>query len=392
MKVLHLISNHKLTGPVDPAIRLARALYELTIDSGVAVGRPGPGKGPIDELVRERGLEPITELRLPKHRRFLLNRSDVRRMTRMLEADPVDIIHAHLDNAQGTAVRSRRSLAKALGLGARSRRPLVIRSLYDDSAPPPSLRHRWLYGREADGVFVFGEAIRRTLVERFRLPPDRVVKLEGAVLADRFRPHAPGEDLRDRFGIPRDAVVVGIVARIQRHRRFEVLFEAVRRVMAGLPSVYFLFLGRGTYARELAHERAKALGIEDRVRLPGYVGGDDYPKALACFDLKVFLVPGSDGTCRAVREAMATGVPIIASRRGLLPEIVRDGTDGLIVDDEVGPLTSAMERIAGDAALRARMGSNALERARSEFSQKKQAEKVLDAYRRWLGDPRGKPC
>jgi glycosyltransferase involved in cell wall biosynthesis len=389
MKVLHLISNHKLTGPVDPAIRLARALHELTVDSRVAVGRPSPGKGPMDDLVRERGLEPITELRLPKHRRFLLNRSDVRRITRMLEADPVEIIHAHLDNAHGTAVRARRALSKALGLGARSRRPLVVRSLYDDQAPPPTLRYRWLYRREADGIFVFGEAVRRALLARFRLPSDRVVKLEGAVLADRFRPRAPGDDLRDRFGIPREAVVVGIVARIQRHRRFEVLFEAVRRVMADLPSVYFLILGRGTHARAIAHERARELGIEDRVRLPGYVGGEDYPRALACFDLKVFLVPGSDGTCRAVREAMATGVPIVAARRGLLPEIVRDGVDGRIVDDEVEPLKKAIQEIAGDAGLRKKMGQSALERARSEFSQKKQAQKVLDAYRRWLEGPRG---
>ena len=57
MKVLHLVSNQKLTGPVDPAIRLARALQELGVDSRIAVGRPSAGPGPIDDLVRERGLE-----------------------------------------------------------------------------------------------------------------------------------------------------------------------------------------------------------------------------------------------------------------------------------------------------------------------------------------------
>jgi len=394
MKVLHLVSNRKLTGPVDPAIHLARALQELDVDSRVAVGRPKPGAGPIDDLVRERGIEPITELCLPKHRQPLVNRADLRSLLSMLEADPVEVIHAHLDNAHGVSVRARRGLLKATSAatrspvtgspGTRRRGPLVVRSLYDDAIPRSSLRYRWLYGRETDGIFVFGERLRRTLVERFGLSEEQVVKLDGAVSTDRFRVRSHDEDLRDRLGIPREAVVVGIVARIQRHRRFEVLLEAVRRVMKKLPEVRLLILGRGTYARTLAHARARDLGIADRVFLPGYVGGEDYPAALSCFDMKIFLVPGSDGTCRAVREAMATGVPVIASRRGLLPEIVRHGVDGLVVEDEVEPLETAIEKLAGDASLRRQLGERALERAREEFSLRRQAETVLGAYRRWM--------
>jgi glycosyltransferase involved in cell wall biosynthesis len=386
MNVLHLVSNHKLTGPVDPAIRLARALFDLHVDSRIAVGRPRPGKGPIDDLVRERGLEPITDLRLPKHRRLFLNRADVRRIAALLEREPVDILHAHLDNAHGIAARARRVFLRAVGRAGALRRPIIVRSIYDDAAPPPRFRTRWLHAREADGIFVFGGAVRDALIRAFRLPEHRVVRLDGAVDAGRFHRRAPGDDLRERFGIPREAVVVGIVARIQRHRRYEVLLEAVRRVMKELPAVHLLVLGRGTHARELAHERVRRLGIGDRVHLPGYVGGDDYPLALACFDIKVFLVPGSDGTCRAVREAMATGVPVVAARRGLLPEIVRDGVDGIIVEEGVDALAAAILRLAADQGLRRSFGENALRRASADFSQRAQAEKVLAAYRRWLAE------
>jgi glycosyltransferase involved in cell wall biosynthesis len=124
--------------------------------------------------------------------------------------------------------------------------------------------------------------------------------------------------------------------------------------------------------------------MQARTRLPGYIGGEDYPRALACFDLKVFLVPGSDGTCRAVREAMAMGIPVVSSRRGILPEIVRDGQDGLVVDDDVEPLAAAITRLAADPALRARMGQAAIERARTDFCQTRQAERVAGAYLRWL--------
>ena len=129
MRVLHLVSNHKLTGPVDPAIRLARALFELNEDSRVAVGRPGAGPGPIDDLVRERGLEPVADLRLSKHRRLLLNRRDAARLEHLIEKDPLDVLHAHLDNAHGIALRARRAYRRSLG--GKQVRPLVVRSLYD---------------------------------------------------------------------------------------------------------------------------------------------------------------------------------------------------------------------------------------------------------------------
>lgn len=382
MRILHLVSNLKLTGPVDPAVRLAKALADLGARSDVAVGRPRRGPGPIDEDVRQRGLEPVTELLLPKHRALLANLSDVRRLARRIARDSPEVLHAHLDNAHGIALRARARAARGGAVAAR--RTLVVRSVYEDHAPRDSSRYRRLFGPGTDGVFVFSEGVRRELIERFGAAAERVVALAGAVPADRFRPRDPADHVRSRFGIPPGATVVGIVARIQRHRRFPVLFEAMRRVMAELPDVWLLVLGRGTYAKEIAHEAVARLGIGERTRLPGYVGGDDYPRALATFDLKVFLVPGSDGTCRAVREAMASGVPVIAARRGMLPEIVRDGIDGVIVDDAVEPLAGAIRRLAVDVDLRRRLGDNARRRALEEFSQQEQARRVLDAYARWM--------
>jgi len=81
---------------------------------------------------------------------------------------------------------------------------------------------------------------------------------------------------------------------------------------------------------------------------------------------------------------MACGIPLVVSRRGLLPEIVRDGVDGYVVDDTVETLARTISQLVGDVELRARLGENALQRAREDFSLRKQAEVVLEAYRRWL--------
>ncbi len=376
MRVLHLVSNHKLTGPVDPAICLGVALDRTDVDSEVAVGRAQSGPAFLDDVVRGRGLEPVSDFRLPKHRRLLTNRVDAWRLAERLRGSPVDILHVHLDNAHRIASRARR----LLGPG---QRPYIVRSLYDDRVPVFNRDQRRLYQKDSDGIFVFGADVCAGLIERFGLPGSRVRRLDGGVMTDRFYPRQ-GDEMRRRFSIPSAAVVGGIVARIQPHRRYEILFEAFRRVMAEVPMLHLLVLGRGTRAKEIAHDGVARLGIETRTHLPGYVGGDEYQEALGAFDFKIFLVPGSDGTCRAVREAMAMGIPVIVSRRGLLPEIVRHRVDGLVVDDEVEPLAAAVKELATDVSLRRQLGENAHARAHADFSQTRQAERVRGQYASWF--------
>ena len=175
---------------------------------------------------------------------------------------------------------------------------------------------------------------------------------------------------------------MGIVARIQRHRRFPVLFEAVSRVMAELPNVWLLVLGRGTHAKEIAHDSVRRLGIGDRTRLPGYVGGDDYPAAVATFDLKVFLVPGSDGTCRAVREAMASGVPIVQPRRGAATEIVETTGGGLLVaPGDRDALARGLAEMLSDPARRRSLGDRGYDGVRAHYHAAAMRDRAIEVYR-----------
>jgi hypothetical protein len=160
LRVLHLISNHKFTGPVDPALELARALLAAGAETRVAVGRAPSGNGVLDDILRRKGLEPFPGLELPKHRRLLANRRDAARLVEHLRREPVDVLHAHLDTAHGTAARVVHLLGRTTAGAAGRGTPLVVRSLYDDRAPRPTLRHRRLYGRQCDGIFLFGRRVR----------------------------------------------------------------------------------------------------------------------------------------------------------------------------------------------------------------------------------------
>jgi glycosyltransferase involved in cell wall biosynthesis len=111
-----------------------------------------------------------------------------------------------------------------------------------------------------------------------------------------------------------------------------------------------------------------------------------YVAAIACFDAKIFLVPGSDGTCRAAREAMAMGKPIIAARRGMLPEIVDHGVNGLVIDDTPENIAQAILQLAGDRDRTRQMGRQALEKAHQVYNLDKQTAAVMEIYRKLLGE------
>src|SRR6185295_2833223 len=134
-----------------------------------------------------------------------------------------------------------------------------------------------------------------------------------------------------------------------------------------------LVVGRGTHMNEVAVEPARRLGLEGKVTFTGYLG-KDYPAAVAAFDALLFLVPGSDGTCRALREAMAMGKPVIGARRGMIPELVDDGGSGLVIDDTPDTIARAIERLAASREERLAMGRAARTKAVEAFDLRKQAD------------------
>src|SRR5262249_55202295 len=131
-----------------------------------------------------------------------------------------------------------------------------------------------------------------------------VAAVYGAVDLARFAPAPPDKAVRESLGLAPDHRVIGIVARAQRHRRFKLLLDARARPARGDPARRLVVIGRGTHIEETAVRPAAQLGIADRVVFAGY-RTDDYADVLRCCDVFTFLVPGSDGGCRALLEAAA---------------------------------------------------------------------------------------
>ena len=102
---------------------------------------------------------------------------------------------------------------------------------------------------------------------------------------------------------------------------------------------------------------------------------------LNLLDYKVFLHPGTDGACRAAREALACGKPVIASRLGILPELIADGENGILVDGGPAALAQAILAFHRRAGFRARCARAARVYAETVLDPRRYVDQVLACYR-----------
>ncbi len=372
MKILHLFSNHKFTGPADPALVLARALCGEEFEVTWAAASAPDGSPSLLDLGRGRGLLTAAGLRLRKHGRPLPWIHDVIVLRRWLREKRFDLVHTHLPNDHHIATVAARGLDVP-----------VVRSLYDLDSPR---------GRRA-----------RTSIKRSRAllaPTERAaerLRESYPELAESITVVPPPLDIV-RFRFPRDPerrtawnaksgdFVVGVVARMQTHRRFAELIDGFAQSAREDPGLHLVILGRGTNQRIVAHEPAARSGVADQIHFPGYVDPAEYPLVLPAFDALIFLVPGSDGTCRAVREAQACGVPVIAAARGLLPELIVPGETGILLEiDEPRAIAAAIQALRGAPRWREELAQRARGFAEEKFGAVAVAEQVRRVYRRLLG-------
>lgn len=353
---------------LDLAVALRARGHEVALACPEAPAHEAIG---IASRAREQGLSPALVLDRGRGISLRRDRQDVARLRDWTEVHRSEIVHVWHSRDHGLLLRA--------GRQARRRRALHLIRSYK-SAVPISDRpwNRWLFGPGSDGlVCVSPETAQRNRVYRRGRP---VMGALAGVDLERFRPAEPPPALRASLGLAERDRVVAIVARAQRHRRFDLLLEAAARWFADDARARLLVIGRGTHIEETAVAPAKRLGIADRVVFAGY-RDSDFVDVLRCAQLFTFLVPGSDGSCRALLEAQALGLPAVTSHRGVLPEIVRDGETGTLVEEAPAALARAWTHWFADETRRNVASRAARVRAEANFGRERFAERVEAFYR-----------
>ncbi|MFT3915526.1 MAG: glycosyltransferase family 4 protein [Anaeromyxobacteraceae bacterium] len=285
-----------------------------------------------------------------------------------------DVLHANFSNDHTLAW-----LARPRGGAAR-----LVRTLHASRALADRALHGALY-RRTDGLVAVCDAHARLAIERYRLPPERVLATRGAVDAGFFRPDGP--DLRAELGLAPGQPVAGIVTRVKPGRGLEDLVEAFRSVVDALPEARLVVVGRGE-GEEALRVRVAHRGLQREVVWAGYRTGDALAAAYRTFDVVTLLGEGNDGTCRALLEGMAAGRPGVAYRFGAPAEAVLDGVTGLLAPaGDVAALADALRELLGAPSRARALGAAARERMATAFTEAARGEALAGFLGRILALP-----
>ncbi len=380
LKILHLFSDWKWTGPAEPALNLCVELKKRGHDVTFACGKAmddypfPPDSESIEKSAYERGLVPVTRFHLSKHFSLFKYISDIKNLSVFMKEEAYDIVHVH---------RNQGHLVGGMAARRTGRRLPVVRTNHDGVALKKNLRNRKCLTRLTDKLIEVSEEARVADMKNFGLSEDKAIMINASIDCHRFNPGDGPLTHRQKFGMKKDDIVVGIIARIQTHRRFHILLEAIKIAFQKVPRLKLLVIGRGTKEKQLLTTPTRTMGLEDVVVHTGYRTGD-YVETVSCMDFNIFLMPGTDGSCRAVREVMAMGKPVIAADRGMLSTIVDHNVTGFVIDDTPENLAAATVKLANDIELRKKMADASLKKAQDVFSQESMAEKVERVYEELL--------
>jgi glycosyltransferase involved in cell wall biosynthesis len=240
------------------------------------------------------------------------------------------------------------------------------------------VKSRRKYVRNVDAVIAISDEVKRVLVKG-GVPAKLVEVVPSGIDFAPFRDVADRGFLRRELRFRPDDFLVGIVAQLEDHKGHRYLIDATRVIKDETPKVKLIVVGSGSLEMELTRQ-AQDLGVEDLVFFLGF--REDVPRILASLDLFV-LSSHMEGLGSSILDAMAAGLPVVATRAGGIPEIVVHRETGLLVPPRSpSALAEAVLKLFKDRKLAAALGEKGFRVVHEKFSAEAMAERIVDVYGR----------
>lgn len=239
------------------------------------------------------------------------------------------------------------------------------------------LLNRWKYGSALTAILTISEGIRKVMIED-GLEPERVVTVHSGINLQRIENITDGSYLREEFAISEGSLVIGMVGALAPHKHHQNFLEAAAIIKRSFPNARFLIVGEGPLREELERYSASR-GLSADVIFTGF--REDVLEITKMFDIFA-LSSYLEGMGTSILDAMALGVPIVATEVGGVPEIILHGRNGLLVPARnPDKLAQAILKLAKDPPLRDQMGAYGKEYVRN-FDVNKTVEQTEAVYSR----------
>ena len=347
MRILQLVAGEKWTGTAAVVFEQTAALVAEGVETQF---------GFVEESPLARRLLPLGWARpvlAPSPRGLIDFARDARRLREIVLREKFDVVHAH-----GTLDHS----VAAFALRGTSAR--LVRTLHNLRHAGNGPATRALFGRTEGFAFA-----NRAIAEKAGRPGP----IHSPVVdAGRFRPGEKTAAALARFGLPAGVLLIGTVEEPARERGHAEAIDAA----AAVSSAGLVHVGHG---EEMANDRARAVerGAGERNFWLGYQE-EALPELYRCWDAFLFTASCAEQGQRAILEAMASGLPVVALDLPGVRDLITDGQEGLVVEEPRG-LVDALRHLASSGEIRRSMAEKARARA-LEFTPAKFAARAKTFY------------
>jgi len=384
MRVTHIITRLIVGGAQENTVATVLGLRQKYSIAADLIS--GPTAGPEGSLEPEFSRTPEILTRVPELVRPVQPWKDwmaLRRLTEILRRTRPDIVHTH----SGKAGILGRLAAKRAGV------PLVIHTVhgpsfgnFQNAAANLVFRSAEKYAARATTHFVVvADAMKAQYLAAGIGRPEQYTKIFSGFPLEPFLAAGNDLELRKQFGLAPDDFVIGKIARLFKLKGHDDLFAVAPELVRRCPQTKFLLVGDGEW-RGRFENLAKTLGLGNRFVFTGLVPPAEIPSLVGVMDALVHLSL-REGLPRALPQALAAAKPVVAYDCDGAGEVCLDGETGFLLrPGDLSGLTNRLLRLAGDSALREKLGRSGSEFVRENFAVEKMVDSIYHLYLKLAAD------
>ena len=259
--------------------------------------------------------------------------------------------HIQIVNTHGSIDSWTASLAGRLS----TQKPFIVRTRHKSTPISPTIRHRILYGTLPHAIVTTGETVRQDMINRNGLAGSKIVSIPTGVDLNIYRPMKANGRIREELQTEPQDFVVGTISFLRSYKGLPYFLGAAARVVKSFPDTKFWIVGDGPQ-KEMIKEQVIVEGLQHHVRLTGF--REDIPELLAHMDVFVLASIDGEGIPQGVTQALAMERAVVATKVGGIPEVIRDGKNGYLVDPKNSDqLAANICKLLSDQELRREFGT-----------------------------------
>lgn len=227
----------------------------------------------------------------------------------------------------------------------------------------------------ADKIIAISELVKSYLITNCYSPPRKIIKIFNAIDINKFHNNADNTKIKKELNISTETIIVGNTSRFESFKGYNYFINVAEKITKRHSNIKFLAVGHGPELKNI-RKSIQELHLENKVILCN--PRRDIPQVLGAIDIYLFPILWGEGFGISLAEAMASGKAIVASNVGPVPELVENGTSGLLPTPKpwkaeteslnTDALTNTVECLIRDEKLRIKLGKAARKRAKDLFS------------------------